>query len=157
MTATPVLSDAGIDDLDAVMATMVDAFDPLFGEAWTHSQCVGILSLPGVWITLARRDGAPVGFALGRVVADEAELLLLAVARDHRRAGIGLLLLDATAQAARQRGARRLFLEVRAGNAARALYDAAGFRQIGCRRAYYRGRDGSVHDAHTLERELDKE
>lgn len=154
MTTAPILSDAGIDELDAVMVTMANAFDPLFGEAWTHSQCVGILSLPGVWITLARREGAPVGFALARVVADEAELLLLAVAHDHRRAGIGRMLLDATGRAARLRGACRLFLEVRAGNAARALYDAAGFRQVGCRRAYYRGRDGSTHDAHTLQREL---
>ncbi|WP_076069062.1 GNAT family N-acetyltransferase [Sphingomonas montana] len=151
----PTLCDAGVDGLPEVMTTMADAFDPVFGEAWTQSQCLGILSLPGVWLTLARIDDRPAGFALSRVVIDEAELLLLAVRPADRRAGIGLALLEHVAHAARTRGARRLFLEVRSGNPARGLYDAAGFRAVGTRQGYYRGRDGTAHDAHTLERRLD--
>lgn len=154
MTGPLILTDAGATDLDAVMVTMRDAFDPAFGEAWTENQCLGILSLPGVWLTVAHRDDIPVGFALSRITMDEAELLLLAVGRAHRRTGIGMALLNSVAASARERGASRLFLEVRNGNSARALYDAAGFHAVGCRRDYYRGRDGSVHDAHTLEREL---
>ena len=154
MTA-PVLSDAGVGDLPEVMATMPDAFAPAFGEAWTQSQCLGLLSLPGVWLTLARIDGKPAGFALSRVVIDEAELLLLAVHHDHRRVGIGRALLERVAVAAKSRGALRLFLETRDGNPARALYDAASFQAVGTRLNYYRGRDGTAHDAHTLERRLD--
>jgi len=154
MTAETILTEGGVDTLPQVMVTMDEAFDPLFGEAWTQSQCLGILSLPGVWMTSATRDAEPVGFALSRIVADEAELLLLAVRPAFRRTGVGSILLTATATAARNRGARKLFLEVRDGNPARVLYDAAGFRAVGCRRDYYRGRDGSVHDAHTLESDL---
>ncbi|WP_331011985.1 GNAT family N-acetyltransferase [Sphingomonas sp.] len=149
-----VLRDAGVADLGEVMVTMTEAFDPRFGEAWTQSQCLGILSLPGVWMTLARIDDRPVGFALSRIVADEAELLLLAVRPGDRRLGVGNLLLASVRDAARQRGARKLFLEVRDGNPARHLYDSAGFRVVGCRRGYYRGRDGGVHDAYTLESDL---
>ena len=63
------------------MTVMDDSFDPRFGEAWTASQCAGLLPMPGVWLTLAREGDAVIGFALGPRVAGEAELLLLAVRR----------------------------------------------------------------------------
>ncbi len=137
-------------DLDEVMATMHLAFDPAFGEAWTRSQCAGIMGLGGVWLLLARRDGQAAGFALSRGVLDEAELLLLAVQPDHRRFGIGRMLLDAVASEARSRGATRLHLEMRDGNPAAILYERAGFHEIGRRKRYYRGHDGSSFDAITL-------
>jgi len=137
-------------DLDEVMATMQAAFDPLFGEAWTRSQCAGILGLGGVWLRLARCDGKAAGFALSRVVLDEAELLLLAVQPAQRRFGVGRALLAAVADEARIRGAARLHLEMRDGNPAAHLYGAAGFHEVGRRKRYYRGRDGSSFDAITL-------
>ena len=79
-------------DLDGIMSVMTAAFDPRFGEAWTRSQCAGILPMSGVSLMLAR-DGVdgrdPLGFALFRTVAGEAELLLIAVAPGHHRRGIG--------------------------------------------------------------------
>jgi ribosomal-protein-alanine N-acetyltransferase len=137
-------------DLDEMMATMHLAFDPAFGEAWTRSQCAGIMGLGGVWLLLARRDGQAAGFALSRGVLDEAELLLLAVQPDHRRFGIGRMLLDAVANEARSRGATRLHLEMRDGNPAAILYERASFHEIGRRKRYYRGHDGSSFDAITL-------
>ena len=75
-------------DLDAVMDVMTSAFDPGFGEGWTRSQCAGILPLSGVLLMLARDEQGKVqGFSLLRTVADEAELLLLAVAPKARRRG----------------------------------------------------------------------
>ncbi|MBA2935065.1 ribosomal protein S18-alanine N-acetyltransferase [Sphingomonas sp. CGMCC 1.13654] len=144
------LIEGGVTDLDEVMATMQIAFDPAFGEAWTRSQCSGILGLNGVWLLLARQDGRAAGFALSRVVLDEAELLLLAVQPAQRRFGIGRALLAAVAEEARFRGAARLHLEMREGNPAAYLYEAAGFAEIGRRKRYYRGRDGSSFDAITL-------
>ncbi len=137
-------------DLDEVMETMGSAFDPCFGEAWTRGQCTGILGFSGVWLLLARLDGQPAGFALARVVADEAELLLLAVPPDRRRTGVGRRMLQAVADEARARGATHLHLEMRDGNPAIFLYSAAGFRQVGRRPAYYRGKDGRAFDAITL-------
>ena len=143
----PLVVAGSAADLGAVMATMDAAFDPAFGEAWTRGQCAGILSLPGVRLLLAG-DGA--GFALARTVYDEAELLLLAVAPRHRRAGLGAALLDAVADDARASGAARLHLEMRAGNPAAALYARAGFVEVGRRRNYYRGAGGAQIDAVTL-------
>jgi ribosomal-protein-alanine N-acetyltransferase len=148
--ATTELIDGSAADLDEVMATMDEAFDPAFGEAWTRSQCAGIMGLGNVWLLLARHGGAAAGFALARVVLDEAELLLLAVQPAQRRSGIGRALLAAVSNQARGRGATRLHLEMRDGNPAAHLYQGAGFAEIGRRRRYYRGNGGSSLDAITL-------
>lgn len=90
----------------------------------------------------------PSGFSLARVVADEAELLTLAVAPEARRRGLGRRLLGATVTAARRRGAETMLLEVASDNAAAiALYRGAGFVQLARRREYYRLPDGGATDA----------
>ena len=97
------LTQGGSADLDAVTEVMNAAFDERFGEAWTRSQCAGILPMPGVELVLARgSDGELAGFSLFRTVADEAELLLLAVEPSYRRRGTGQMLLDHVLERARQ-------------------------------------------------------
>ena len=85
MTMSIRIEEAGIVGLDAVMLVMNDAFDPGYGEAWTEAQTLSMLALPGVWLSLAWVDDLPAGFALNRIAADEAELLLLG----YRRASGG--------------------------------------------------------------------
>ncbi|MEO5640184.1 MAG: GNAT family N-acetyltransferase [Sphingomicrobium sp.] len=137
--------------LDEVMPIMTSAFSHDFGEAWTRSQCAGILPMAGVMLFLARdpEDRVARGFLLLRTVADEAELLLIAVAPGAQRRGIGRALLDHFVAFARGWGASRLHLEVREGNDAIGLYRAAGFEIAGRRTNYYRGASGQ-HDALTL-------
>jgi ribosomal-protein-alanine N-acetyltransferase len=149
---TVTLWEGGTLDLDAVMRVMRDSFDPAYGEAWTASQCAGLLPLPGVWLTLARLDGDVVGFGLARAVAGEAELLLLAVGHGVQRRGIGGMLLQRFIAVAKRRGAARVHLEVRDGNPALLLYRKAGFQEVGRRSNYYRGQDGRLYDALTLAR-----
>ena len=153
-TRTIHLRVADARDIDAVDTVMAAAFDPRWGEAWTRSQTLGVLAMPGVRLTLALIDVAPAGFALVRAVADEAELLLLAVDADRRRVGIGGALLRAAEADCAARGVRKLHLEVRSGNPATRLYLAHGFAQVGERRGYYRGREGKVYDAHTYAKAL---
>lgn len=151
-TPSATICEGGILDLDAVMRVMDDSFDPAFGEAWTAPQCAGLMPMPGVWLSLARRGDEAVGFALARIVAGEAELLLLAVKRGAQRGGIGELLLNHFVEIAMSRQAQRLHLEVREGNHAVNLYKRAGFTEVGRRRNYYSGRDGQIYDALTLAR-----
>jgi ribosomal-protein-alanine N-acetyltransferase len=160
--ATPALAnrvrlDAGTSaDLDDVVAIMEKAFGTRFGEAWTRSQCAGILPMAGVSLTIARdsRDEETLGFSLARSVADEAELLLLAVLPSRHRQGIGTRLLDDFMERAQDQHAARAHLEVRDGNPAVAMYREAGFARIGRRRNYYHGSDGLRYDALTLARKL---
>lgn len=143
-------------DIDAVMAVMDAAFGDIFGEAWTRSQLAGILPMAGVSLMLARsRSGSKaVGFSLFRTVADESELLLIAVLPGRHRRGIGQQLLDDFIERARSHGSGRIHLEVREGNPAVAMYQASGFAPVGRRRHYYRGSDGGRFDAITLARQL---
>jgi len=141
--------------MDAVMGIMATAFEPTYGEAWTRSQCAGIMPMAGVSLRLAERGkGQIAGFALIRAIADEAELLLIAVDPAAQQAGIGAALLDDFLAIAATHGVRRLHLEVRDGNTAIALYERAGFTLVGRRRDYYRGKDGHKRDALTLAREV---
>src|SRR5688572_13928393 len=98
------VDEGNLADLDAVMRVMNDSFDGRFGEAWTAPQCAGLLPMPGVWLSLARDDQAVIGFALARVMGDEAELLLLAVGRSSQRRGVGQMLLDRFAAVAASKG-----------------------------------------------------
>ena len=143
-------------DLNAVMDVMDSAFGERFGEAWTRSQCAGILPMAGVSLIVAREiegDGV-IGFSLARTVADEAELLLLAVAPNRHRQGVGRLLLDDFMQRARAAGVARVHLEVRDGNRAVEMYLRAGFTPVGKRSNYYHGAQGNRFDALTLSQEL---
>ena len=143
-------------DLASVMTIMNAAFDPQFGEGWTRSQCAGILPMAGVSLMLAHDNGIdqPIGFSLFRTVSGEAELLLLAVAPDHQRSGIGSLLLEEFVNCARSAGAARVHLEVRDGNPAVRMYRLAGFEVVARRPRYYRGSDGRQFDALTLAYDL---
>jgi ribosomal-protein-alanine N-acetyltransferase len=149
-TSAVRLRPGGADDLDDVMHIMGAAFRSCYGEAWTRSQCAGIMPMSGVSLTIADGDHGPVGFSLVRAVADEAELLLLAVEPAEQRRGIGQALLDDFVATALAGGAHRLHLEVRDGNPAIGLYRASGFIAAGRRRNYYHGPDGEAFDAVTL-------
>jgi ribosomal-protein-alanine N-acetyltransferase len=155
--ARPVqLAKGSSEDLDAAMQVMESAFGQTYGEAWTRSQCAGILPMTGVSLFVARdaeRDEV-VGFSLFRSIGDESELLLLAVTPARHREGIGRSLLDHFIAQAEASGATRIHLEVRDGNPAVSMYAKAGFAPVGRRRNYYRSSDGRRFDAITLAREV---
>lgn len=151
--AARALTDA--DPVEAIMAVMDEAFDPAFGEAWNRRQVSDALVLGTCRYRLIDPDGVvgeafegqAAGFFLAREVLDEDELLLFAIAPRWRGRGLGTALLRAFLDAARTRGASRVFLEMRAGNPAERLYGANGFHRVGMRPGYYRGSDGRRYDA----------
>ena len=117
---------------------------------WSAQTFQGFLDIPGA-ILATSADG----FALGRVVADEAELLTLAVAPEARRRGQAQQCLQDFEHNSRNMGAARVFLEVAATNAAaRALYREAGFDEDGVRKGYYRSPTGDVIDAIVMSKAL---
>ena len=136
--------------LDQVMEVMKAAFGDSYGEAWTRSQCAGILPMDGVTLLAAEGDSDLLGFALYRTVLNDAELLLLAVSPAAQGHGIGRKLLGQFIDDAKKKGASKIHLEVRDGNPATRFYEAAGFAAAGRRRNYYRGADGRQYDALTF-------
>lgn len=92
------------------------------------------------------------GFVAMRRVFDEAEIQNLAVDPDHRRQGVARALIEQAKLRLREAGAKRCFLEVRAGNrAALEFYFSMGFGMFSARKNYYRD---PTEDASVLSLEL---
>ncbi len=126
------------------------AFAPT-ARGWSAAEFAYMIDAPHC--CLCREDH---GFALSRVIADEAELLMLATDPDHRRKGIAARLLAEVERAAALQGASRQFLEVAADNpAARALYTKAGYAQVGRRAGYYARSGTTPIDALVLSKALE--
>ncbi len=123
---------------------------PLLGDRTSTlpgqgSRAVGVALQAPLTPALSRSEREAGGVVLARVVADEAEILTLAVDPLVRRQGAGRLLLQAAMDDAWQRGAAAMFLEAASSNAAAlALYGSAGFVQVGRRPRYYPGDDDAL-------------
>jgi ribosomal-protein-alanine N-acetyltransferase len=114
-----------------------------FPAPWDATALAGLLTQAGVFAV-----EQPDGFILLRTVADEAEILTLAVHPKARRRGLGARLVRVGVAGAAAQGATRLFLEVADDNAAAlALYARAGFSEAGRRPGYYARPDGGRQDA----------
>lgn len=150
MTAGVHLFDADAADADAIMRVMVRAFDPRFGEAWTLGQLRTLFAVPGTRLCAGSLNGIIVAFYAARLAGPESELLLLAVDPVARRRNIGSLMLSHWYQWANDSGAGDCFLEMRADNPARSLYERFGFAECGRRPEYYSGGDGILRDAVTM-------
>ncbi|WP_338148148.1 ribosomal protein S18-alanine N-acetyltransferase [Neoroseomonas eburnea] len=134
--AAPIVAPAGSEAAALLAELHAEAFPP--AHRWSGDAIGLLIALPGHFALLASVGGEPVGFVLGRVAAEEAEVLTLAVRPAGRRAGAGRALMGALMAEAARRGAATVFLEVAEGNAAaRALYAALGAVEAGRRRRYY--------------------
>jgi ribosomal-protein-alanine N-acetyltransferase len=132
-------------DLPVLTALHAACFAAPWDQPWTDRSFAEVLRMPGTGARIAALGPEPVGFAVARIAADEAELLLIGIHPEHRRAGHGRALLDHLVAALREAGATRLFLEVAESNrAATAFYRAAGFDPVGRRPRYYADEDALV-------------
>jgi ribosomal-protein-alanine N-acetyltransferase len=126
-----LIGTAAPQDAPAIAALHAAAM----ADAWSAEAIAAVIAAPGGLCHWAPGQG----FLLTRAVCDEAEVLMLAVAPQARRAGLGRALLAAGVDALKAGGVHVLHLEVaRANTPARGLYAAAGFAETGVRRAYYR-------------------
>ena len=121
-------------DVPAVLSLLKESPE---ASIWTDKSLLDSASMGVAWI--AERQGRIAGFLIGRMAADEFEILNMAVAREFRRQGVATRLLAEAVEYSGTRGAPRIYLEVRASNeAARALYAQLGFQACGLRPNYYR-------------------
>ncbi|WP_374968352.1 ribosomal protein S18-alanine N-acetyltransferase [Terrabacter sp. BE26] len=139
-------SEVALRDLEWTdLAHLAELEQRLFADdAWSE---------PTWWAELAARprreyvvatapDGTVAGYAGLDVAGDVADVMTIAVAPTHQGRGLGRVLLAELVRRASSRGAEAVLLEVRADNdAARRLYDRAGFEVISVRRRYYQPGD----------------
>ena len=110
-----------------------------FTDPWSPAGFEDAMATAGGFGLAAVGSTEILGYLIGRVIADEAEILNLAVTPDARRRGIASALLRAGLDYCTRQGVVAVFLEVRESNQqARALYLSQGFRAVGQRAGYYR-------------------
>lgn len=132
---TPETRPMRSSDLDQVMAIEQASFS----TPWSRTSFRNLMRRGDADLCVATVDGQPTGYSVVWYVGEESELGNLAVSPDWRRRGLGQWLLDRALNRAIERGAKRIFLEVRESNrGAQDLYERNGFVQAGIRRRYYR-------------------
>ncbi len=110
-----------------------------FSQPWPRATFEGFITRQDTDALVAAQGDRILGYAICWTVLDQSELGNIALAEDARGNGLARCLLAAALDLIRQRGSKECFLEVReSNNAARRLYDAAGFVVIGRRKGYYR-------------------
>jgi len=129
----PVFRRMAAADLDALMVVE----NEIYPHPWTRGNFADALSA-GYHCWVMECAGFLSGYTVVTVAAGESHLLNLSIATQWQRCGLGRELLRFGMRVAHDYGARRMFLEVRPSNPrAIAIYEVAGFRQIGLRRGYY--------------------
>jgi [ribosomal protein S18]-alanine N-acetyltransferase len=116
---------------------------------WPLESYEQMTQLAGAVALVCETDTGVTGFMIARQVADEAEVLNVAVLTEARRQGQASALLAAAMHQFQNSGVLRIFLEVRESNQpAIAFYAKHGFTPTGRRKAYYRN---PVEDALCME------
>ena len=143
-TQPPVVEEA----LDEDLPKIADIHAASFANKWNTEDLARMKAQEGTSILVARRASpygtrAPLGFLILRRVADEAEVITIAVHPRQRGRGIGKKLMEAGLFRLYSERCSQLFLEVDAANeAALLLYRGLGFKEVGQRKGYYGNSEG---------------
>lgn len=151
--AAPAVGEATMKDAPDLAAIHATGFE----RGWDAIEFERLIAERGSLCHVARPGGrgVAIGFALSRVIADEAEILTVAVLPKARGAGLAKAILRIHLARLAARGARAVFLEVADDNrAAIRLYQSLGFTEIGRRAGYYSRRGGPPATAIVMRRPL---
>lgn len=135
------LREATAADLDGIMLIENRSFPT---DAWSAETMAAELATPHGRYLVDEHEGVVIGYGGVRALpgSPDADIQTIALLAEHRGQGRGRALLRALLAVARERGAREVFLEVRADNpTAAGLYLAEGFEEIGRRPRYYQPDD----------------
>jgi len=147
----PALSEAGPRDAPQIARLHANSFH----RGWSDGEIEQLMLERNTVTHRATEIGVLRGFIMSRLVADEAEILSIAVAASHRGRGIAGALLNLHLRRLAGLGARAVFLEVDTQNEpAQRLYRRAGFREVGRRPGYYPQAGNQAAAALVLRRDL---
>ncbi len=131
-------NDELIQGQEQLLEALADIERTTFSDAWTKEMLASSLQQAWNHLWVAVVQGMPCGYLIANVVADETELLRIAVNKENQNAGIGQMLTVSYLSFAKKNCTRGL-LEVRHGNAAaKHLYEKNGYRMFSTRKNYYK-------------------
>ena len=108
------------------------------GESWSFGAIASAFENSAYEMLVAEEDGEILGYGCTCTTLDTCDLENVLVAEEYRRGGVGKAILNALLDNAKERGALKVFLEVRVSNAAAMLlYLSCGFKGVYARTRYY--------------------
>ena len=108
------------------------------GEPWTFKMLASSFESETFFGVIAEDDGEIAGYGGITVAADTADIGNVAVTEPYRRSGVATAVLDKLVSIAAEKGAEKVFLEVRVSNSpAMSLYLKSGFKGAYARTRYY--------------------
>ncbi|WP_368671120.1 ribosomal protein S18-alanine N-acetyltransferase [Cupriavidus sp. IK-TO18] len=136
-------------DLEAVAGVEARAYS----HPWTRGNFENSVKAGHLGLTLRDPAGTLVAYAVLMPVVDEMHLLNITVDPPRQRQGLGRLMLSIVLATSHAHRIHTMLLEVRPSNTgAIALYQAAGFAEIGRRKGYYPALGRTREDALVLRR-----
>jgi ribosomal-protein-alanine N-acetyltransferase len=121
------------------------------GWSWTQARVLKAIHDASTNVAVIRENDAILGFGIMRYGERRAHLVLLGVHLDHRKRGLGALLMAWLEKCAVTAGVERIQVEARADNQpALTFYQEQGYRQQGIVPGYYRGMIDAVRLEKTL-------
>ena len=127
---------ASEEDMPRILEIEHEAISP----PWTHGALLSEIYGEDSFFAVAVSENRSsiIGFIILRRMADEGELLQIAVDKTSHRQGAADTLMEAALEYAKENTLKSVFLEVRKSNeAAIALYKKHGFKPVRNRKDYY--------------------
>lgn len=129
----------------ADVAAVADLEVEAFADPWPPAVFFEELILPGRDYVVVEDGGRMAAYGGIMLVDEDAHIMTIAVDPARRREGFGTRVMLALCDAALDRGARHLTLEVRESNlAAAGLYERFGFTAVGRRPRYYQDDEDAI-------------
>ena len=129
-----VVRAATEEDMPRILEIEKETISP----PWTHGGLLSEIHSEDSYFALAIENSTILGFIILRRMADESELLQIAIDETYRRKGAAETLIKAAFNWAHINEISTIYLEVRKSNeAAIALYKKHSFKESGQRKNYY--------------------
>ncbi len=118
-----------------------------FADPWSEKALAEELDNPDSHFLVAE-CGDVAGYIGVQEICGEAYVTNVAVFEEHRKNGVGRMLLKAAANGAKERNCEFITLEVRVSNSpAISLYESEGYEKVGLRKNFYASptEDGAIY------------
>ena len=137
-----VVQEMTLVDVESISDILISDFD----DFWNYNILKEELESPNSKYIIAKtNDGEIIGFAGVKIIIDTADVMNIVVKKSWRNNSVGNLLLTNLVSICKKLNLSSLSLEVNENNLpAIHLYKKFGFKQIGVRKNYYKGKDGII-------------
>lgn len=124
---------------DADLPRVCEIEDASFSAPFPLKLYEAMMQVPSFVGFVVEDGGLITAYMVYSLVADQMEIITIAVAATERRKGYAKLLMQKLIDDAKAVGVSSIFLEVRRNNlGAHTLYSSFGFVDVGVRRGYYK-------------------